>query len=102
MKHEASERVRSAASNTCACRAHVLRLSERADVRNNALAGDEIHIGVSNYRAKKIVMRAEHVENSFDVGYVNLRLCAARQTLSHQAVEQTRALHAARMRLRTL
>ena len=63
-------------------RAHVLRLSERADVRNDALAGDEIHNGVTNYRARKIVTRAQHVENSFDVSYVNLSLCAARQTLS--------------------
>ena len=63
-------------------RAHVLRLSKRADVRNDALAGDEIHNGVTNYRARKIVTRAQHVENSFDVSYVNLSLCAARQTLS--------------------
>ena len=63
-------------------RAHVLRLSACADVRNDAVAGDEFHIGVTNYRAKKIVTRAEHVENSFDVGYSNLRLCAARQSLS--------------------
>ena len=63
-------------------RAHVLRLSERADARNDALAGDEIHIRVTNYCAKNIVTRAEHVEKSCNVGCVNLRLCAARQTLS--------------------
>ena len=48
----------------------------------NLAPGDDIHIGLINHCAKKIVTRAEHVENSFDVGYVNLRLCAARQTLS--------------------
>ena len=83
-------------------RAHVLHLSERADVRNDALAGDEIHIRVTNYCAKNIVTRAEHVENSFDVGYVNLGYAQPDRPSLQQAAEQTRALHAARMRLRTL
>ena len=60
----------------CTPRAHVLRLSERADVRNDALAGDEIHICVTNYCAKKIVTRAEHAENSFDVGYTSTSVYA--------------------------
>ena len=53
-------------------RAHVLRLSERADVRHDACAGDGMQMGVTMLGAKKNATRAEHVVKSCDVDYAIL------------------------------
>ena len=73
-----------------------MRLSERADVRNDACVGDVMHMSMTMFSANSVGTREEHVEKSCNVGYVNLHLHAATQTLFSKL--QSKNARAARLR----
>ena len=82
--------------STRTSRAHVMRLSERADVRNDACLRDGMHMSKTMFCAKKIGTRAEHVEKSCNALQLNLCLCAATATLSSKL--HSKNARAARLR----